>query len=113
MARFTSGPAVSVERFFQLSILGLVASGFLAVAGSGYLALPTLVLTTAGLVLRALLIVGVVRFEISDRLLTAITLAYMGFFPLDYLFISREFLQATVHLIFFLAVMKILSARSN
>ena len=113
MARSTPGPAVSVERFFQLSILGLVASGFLAVAGSGSLDLPTLTLTTAGLVLRALLIVGVVRFEISDRALTAITLAYLGFFPLDYLFVSRGFLEATVHLIFFLAVMKILSARSN
>ena len=32
--------AVSVERFFQLSLLGLVASGYLAVAGSGYLDAP-------------------------------------------------------------------------
>ena len=41
--------AAAVEKFFQLSLLGLVASGFLAVAGSGYLDAPTTILTAAGL----------------------------------------------------------------
>jgi protein-glutamine gamma-glutamyltransferase len=59
------------------------------------------------------LTLGIVRFQISERFLTVATLAYAGFFPLDYLFLSRGFLEATVHLIFFLAVMKILSARTN
>ena len=31
-----------VDKFFELSLLGLLASGFLAVAGSGYLDLPTM-----------------------------------------------------------------------
>jgi hypothetical protein len=110
-----SGPnaAVSVERFFELSILGLVASGFLAVAGSGYLDAATLALTSAGLLLRALMILGFVRFQVSERFLTVATLAYAGFFPLDYLFFSHGFLDATVHLVFFLAVMKILSAKTH
>src|ERR1051325_4932692 len=110
-----TGPtaAVSVERFFELSILGLVTSGFLAVAGSGYLDGATLWLTSTGLLLRAFKILGVIRYNLSERFLTVATLAYAGFFPLDYLFLSRAFLDATVHLIFFLAVMKILSARSN
>ena len=105
--------AVSIERFFQFSLLGLVASGYLAVAGSGYLDTPTVVLTAAGLLLRALLVAGVVRLEISDRAVTLVTLAYIGFFALDYLFLSRGFLEATVHLVFFLAVVKILTARTN
>ena len=42
MVRSGANAAVSVERFFELSILGLVASGFLAVAGSGYLDTATL-----------------------------------------------------------------------
>lgn len=106
-------PAVSVERFFELSLLGLVISGYLAVAGSGYLDLPTMALTAAGLLLRVLLVTGAVQLEIPDRLVTALTLAYIGFYPLDYLFISRDFLQATVHLVFFLAVVKILTAKSK
>src|SRR5215475_4145206 len=113
MARSQTGAAVSVERFFQFSLLGLVTSGYLAVAGSGYLDPPTIALTTMGLLARALWICGVVRFEISDRATTTVTVAYAGFFALDYFLLSREFLPATVHLLFFLAVMKILTARSN
>src|SRR6185436_3957526 len=113
MLRADANPAVSVERFFQFSLLGLVASGYLAVAGSGYLDPPTIMLTAAGLALRGLLICQVIRFEITDRASTLITLSYTGFYMLDYFALSHEFLQATVHLVFFLAVMKILTARST
>ena len=37
----------AVDRFFEFSLLGLLASGYLAVAGSGYLDLPTLTITAA------------------------------------------------------------------
>jgi transglutaminase-like putative cysteine protease len=113
MPRQNAGAAVSVERFFQFSLLGLVASGYLAVAGSGYLDAPTIALTTAGLLLRAILICGLVRLNLSDRLTTIVTIAYAAFFVADYLLLSRDFLAATVHLLFFLAVMKILTAKSN
>src|SRR5215813_1750637 len=104
MLRADANPAVSVERFFQFSLLGLVTSGYLAVAGSGYLDAPTIVLTTIGLVIRALWILGALRFEISERAATVATIAYSAFFLFDYLVLSREFLPATVHLLFFLAV---------
>ncbi|MEK7404358.1 MAG: transglutaminaseTgpA domain-containing protein [Acidobacteriota bacterium] len=113
MARPGASAVLSVERFFELSLLGLVMSGYLAVAGSGYLDLPTIVLTGAGLLLRALMVVGWVRLALSPRWVAALTLAYIGFYPLDYAFISGEFLPATVHLVFFLAVMKVLTAVSN
>ena len=83
--------AAAVEKFFQLSLLGLVASGFLAVAGSGYLDTATTLLTTAGLLLRAAMTVGWVRLNISDRAVTILTIAYIGFYPLDYQFLSRDF----------------------
>jgi transglutaminase-like putative cysteine protease len=43
----------------------------------------------------------------------ALTLVYVGFFPLDYFVLSRTFIQSTVHLVFFLAVIQILTSRSN
>ncbi len=113
MPRLEAGASVSVDRFFQFSLLGLVASGYLAVAGSGYLDTATLALTTMGLLLRAVLICGLVRLNISDRLTAVVTIAYAAFFVADYFLLSRDFLAATVHLLFFLAVMKILTARSN
>jgi hypothetical protein len=113
MTRADSSAAVSVERFFQFSLLGLVASGYFAVAGSGYLDTPTVMLTASGLLLRGLLIYGFVQFELSERSSTLITIGYTGFYILDYFLLSREFLQATVHLVFFLAVLKILTAKTN
>src|SRR5215469_18620014 len=89
--------SASVERFFQFSLLGLVASGYLAVAGSGYLDAPTLALTGGGLLLRALLIAGIVRFRISEGAAALVALSYIGFFLIDYAFLSRDFLSATVH----------------
>ena len=102
-----------MERFFQFSLLGLVASGYLAVAGSAYLDIPTIVLVGAGILLRALLVAGVVRLNLSERTATIAAAAYAGFFPVDYFLLSHDFLTATVHLVFFLAVVKILTATTN
>lgn len=113
MPRADSNPQLSVERFFQLSVLGLFTSGYLAVAGSGYLDTPTIVLTGLGLFLRALLVTGIVRVEFSTQLVTLVTLGYIAFYPVDYFFVSRTFLEATIHLVFFLAVVKILTAHTN
>ena len=105
--------SVSVERFFQFALLGLVASGFLAVAGSGYLDWPTIALTTAGLALRGLMAAGFPRLEISERAVTAVTALYAAFFLVDCFLLSRELLAAAVHLVFFLAVMKVLTAKTG
>jgi protein-glutamine gamma-glutamyltransferase len=113
MVRSGASAAVSVERFFEFSLLGLVASGYFAVAGSGYLDLPTIILVAGGLTLRGLLIYEMVHLEISERATTVATLLYSGFYILDYVALSRQFLSATVHLLFFLAVMKILTAKSS
>ena len=113
MPRQDAHAAAGVERFFQFSLLGLVTSGYLAVAGSGYLDVPTIALTAVGLLLRALLVCGVFRWTFSDRLTTIVTLAYAAFFAADYFLLCHDFLAATVHLLFFLAVMKILTAKSN
>ncbi len=107
-------PAASpVDRFFELSLLGLLASGFLAVAGSSYLDAPTVVLTTAALLMRALMVAGLIRFELPPIIVTLVTLAYIAFYPVDYFYISRAFIPAAIHLVFFVAVVKILTAQTD
>jgi transglutaminase-like putative cysteine protease len=103
----------TVELFFQYSLLGLLASGYCALAGSGHLDPITAVLTGLGLLLRGLLIAGVVRWDIDPRWTTAATIAYIGFYPLDLKYISGEFIPATIHLICFLAVARVLTAQTN
>jgi transglutaminase-like putative cysteine protease len=113
MHRTTTGSVSPVDRFFEFSLLGLLASGYLAVVSSGYLDTPTIVLTAAALILRALLASGLLRWAFPDWLAAAATIAYFGFYPLDYLFVSRSFIPATVHLVFFVATVKLLTARTN
>ena len=108
-----SAPQQVVERFFQFSLLGMLASGYFAVLGSGYLDWPTATLALAALFLRALIVAGTVKLEISGRVVAASTLLYIVFCPIDYFYISEGFLPAAVHLIFFLGSVKILTARTR
>src|ERR1700724_1266898 len=102
-----------VEKFFEFSLLGLLASGFLAVVGSGYLDIPTIVVTAAALVARILSSAGILKIDLPPGVVTAVTLAYIGFYPIDYFYVSQAFTPAAIHLVFFVAVVKILTARTN
>jgi transglutaminase-like putative cysteine protease len=103
----------SVERFFQFSLLGLVASGFFALAGSRYLDRPTLWLTFFALVLRGAMVAGWVKVTIPIRLVSAGAIAYVVFYPLDFYLLSHDFFTATLHGVCFLAAVKILTAEAN
>jgi protein-glutamine gamma-glutamyltransferase len=112
------GPArnhsvAAVERFFQFSLLGLITSAYFALASSGYLDRPTLVLTFLGLLIRGAMVAGLLRVEIPIHVISLAALGYIAFFPIDLYFISRDFLAATVHGVCFLATIKILTAQSN
>jgi transglutaminase-like putative cysteine protease len=101
-----------VNRFFEFSLLGMLAAGFCALLGSGSLDLPTAVLAFFGLCTRALAVSGVVAVEPPPRVAGALAIAYLGFFPVDYYYLSGTFLLSTVHMVFFLAVLKLLTART-
>lgn len=103
----------AIQRFYEYSLLGMLASGCLAIAGSGYLSPLPLLLTAAALVVRALMATGVVQFRLPARAAAILTLIYVGFYPVDYFFVSRSFLTSTVHLIFFLVITKILTASTS
>jgi transglutaminase-like putative cysteine protease len=101
----------SVDRFFQFALLGLVASGYLAIAGSGYVDLVTVILAGIGLIWRAAIISGARRLQVPERAVTAATILYMAFAPIDYFLISSTWIIATVHVVFFVASVKTLTAR--
>ena len=111
--RVPNAAAAPVDRYFEFSVLGLVLSGYLAVLGSGYLDPPTAALTALGLLVRGLMVTGAIRLRIPSLVTTAVTLAYIAFYPIDYFLLSRDFITATVHLVFFLAVVKVLTAHAT
>jgi hypothetical protein len=108
------GQAVpAIERFFQFSLLGLVTCAFCALADTGRLDMPSLCFLLAGVFWRGLMVLGIVRLRIPQRLITVLATGYIFFYPIDYRFISHDFFAATAHGVCFLGVARILSAQSN
>ena len=111
MARFE--PSLSVERFFDFALLGLAACGFLAVAGSGYLdSLPSPSPRLRSCSARSPSL-EFIPLKISNRAVSVACLAYAAIFLADYLFYSRRLVGSTVHLLFFLAALKILTVSTR
>ncbi len=106
-----TGPAV--ERFFQYSLLGMLASGFLALAASGSLDPLIVVVVIAAFAVRALLVAGVFRFDISGRAVMWMALASVLAAVADYRFISHEFTLSTARLILLLAAIKSVTASTS
>jgi transglutaminase-like putative cysteine protease len=105
-ARATAPSAV--QRFHEICLLGMLASGYFALAGS--LDWPTAALMAAALIWRGMTLARAVRMEFSPSHATAMAFLCLVFYPLDIWFVSQSYLTATVHLVCFLAVMKILTA---
>ena len=109
---------VSVERYFETSLLLMLTTGFVTVATTGKLDLPSIIVVFTALAIR---LWGQFRerdYSISARTITRLSVFYVFFFVLDFLIFSPgpalmdNMLSATVHLVLFTAVMKIFSART-
>jgi transglutaminase-like putative cysteine protease len=113
MPRQEPTAVTSVDRFFQISILGLVASSFLAVAGSGYLDSPTAVASALAIAARTLILLFRIEWRPSRRMLNLATLAFAAFFIVDYFLLTHQSLIAVMHLVFLLALAKIVAAAND
>jgi hypothetical protein len=94
-------------------MIGLVASGFIALAGSGHVDAPTFTLVCAGLCVRVAMVMGWVRLKFSNGVIAAVAAAYIGLYALDVFVISRDSFTATVHGVCFIALLKIVTAESD
>ena len=102
-----------VDRFFEFSLLGMLAAGYFALAGSGYLDWPTAMLMLIALCLRGLMAAGVIELALPNRVSAAFILLAIGFFPLDVWLVSGAVFPATVHLVCLLASLKIVTGKTN
>lgn len=110
-------PPGAPERFHESAVLLMLGAAWCALAGSGFLSdkpQDLLFLASAGgaLLWRAMVVAGVVPAPASTEWANAATLAYLLYYPADTLWVSRDFLRATLHLVFFVFVIKILVART-
>jgi transglutaminase-like putative cysteine protease len=103
----------AVNKYFELSLYLLVLMGFGAVASTGGLVLPTMLLVGGALALRGYLLAQRRLVVISERWTMPLTLGYFAFYGLDYFVLSRSFLTATVHLVLFAVVVRSFSLRRD
>ncbi|MGB7600160.1 MAG: DUF3488 and transglutaminase-like domain-containing protein [Candidatus Sulfotelmatobacter sp.] len=103
----------AINKYFELSLYLLVLMGFGALASTGGLDVPTILLAGSALALRGFLLAERRRVIISERWTTPLTIAYFIFYAVDYFLLSRGFLAATVHLVLFAVVVRTFSLRRD
>ena len=103
----------AVERYFEVALYLLVLMGFGTLASTGGLDLPTVAFVTAAFLARGYCLVTHRTVIIPDRWTTALTIAYVAFYLADCFVISGAFLSSTVHLVLFVLVVRLFSARRD
>jgi transglutaminase-like putative cysteine protease len=114
-----SAPAPSsADRLFEISLLLMLATAFVTLATTGKLDLLSRVVLAGALVLKLWTHLRRIDLGLAPRTVNRLAIAYVGFYALDLLVISRgasltdRTLNATVHLVLFTTVIKIFSART-
>lgn len=103
----------AIDYYFELAVYLLVLTGFGTLASTGGLDVPSLVLADTGLAVRGYFVAKRRRVVISENWTTPLTIGYFVFFAIDYVFFSRSYLPATVHLALFGVVVRIFSLRRD
>ncbi len=104
---------LAIQRYFEIALYWLVQMGFATLASTGGLDLPTIVLAGGAILFRGYGVATRRTLLIPEHLTTILTLAYVAFYLADYLVISRAFVSSAVHLVLFVLVMRLFSARRD
>jgi len=109
----------SVDRYFEVSLLLTLGTGFVTLASTGKLDVVSVILVSLALAVRLWGYAGERDLRISPSAVTRLAVFYILFFVLDFLVFSSgltpldTMLNTTVHLVLFTAVIKVFSARTH
>lgn len=111
-------PADPIDRFFDISLFCLLATGFITVATTGQLDPFIMALMALPLTVRAWMLARGRCWDFSDGFVKTLAIVYIPFYFLDIAVLQasaenlpQRILMATVHLVFFAAVILLFSAR--
>jgi len=124
-AHVSAPPLPAVQRYFEVSLFLLVATGLLAIVSTGKLDLLSSLAVPVALAVKFIRIFRGHGPEFSTRVATGLVLAYFLFFPVDLWVVSRDLaggapnpalyaaLLAAIHLLLFATLVRLFSARTN
>ncbi|HEX8925813.1 MAG TPA: DUF3488 and transglutaminase-like domain-containing protein [Terriglobales bacterium] len=102
-------PPREIERIFQASLYLLLLIGFATLAGTGKLDAPGLLAVSIALIVRGIFLVRGVRWQIPERITSTLGLLYIAVYIVDFYFVSKSFVAASVHLVVFGVIVKLFS----
>jgi len=102
-----------MQQYFQISCHALIISAFIALALTGRLDLPSVVAFSVGVLVSLHRTIRGRRPLLSAPGAFYVSCAYVGFFILDMMFLSRSFIPATIHMVLFLELAKLYQEKSD
>ncbi len=109
---------ISVQRYFEISLLLMLGTAFITVATTGKLDFISIAVVSLALLVKLWSYTRDVDYSLSPRTVTRLAVFYIFFYALDFLIFSigptllDSMLSATVHLVLFATVVKVFSART-
>jgi len=109
---------ISVQRYFEISLLLMLGTAFITVATTGKLDFISIVVVSLAMLVKLWSYARDLDYSLSPRTVTRLAIFYMFFYALDFLIFSigptlmDNMLSATVHLVLFATVVKVFSART-
>lgn len=111
--QFAASLPLAIERYFEIALYFLVLTGFATLASTGGLDLPTVLFVGAALLFRGSLLARRRTLLIPEKWTNVLTLGYVAFYLTDYFLLSGGFLNATVHLVLFVMVVRLFSTQRD
>ena len=105
--------SVAIGRYFEVALYLLAFTGFGTLASTGGLDTPTTLLVCFAFLFRGYFLIKQRAVVIPERWTTILTVAYIGFYLVDYFTLSGSFLTSTVHLVLFVMVVRLFSAQRD
>jgi transglutaminase-like putative cysteine protease len=102
-----------MKRYFQVSCHALMISAFLALAFTGRMDTPAIVVFTTGLGISMYRTIKGLKEPLTARGAFLMSCAYILFFLVDSIIISRSFIPASIHLVLFLQLAKLYQEKSD
>jgi hypothetical protein len=102
-----------MQRYFQISVHALIVSAFVALALTGRLDGPSMVLFTIGLAVSIYRTLKGLPPLLTPRGAFYFACAYILFFVFDTFALSRSFIPASIHLVLFLELAKLYQHKTD
>jgi protein-glutamine gamma-glutamyltransferase len=103
----------ALQRYFEVALYLLVVTGFATLASTGGLGNVSVIMVSAALLGRGYMLFKGSTWLLSERLTAWLTAGYVVFYAADYFLVSGGFLNATVHLVLFVMVVRLFSAQRD